>query len=72
METTHSLMPTGETDDEVSFTCLACTRTIVVGKKTPKLIVIDEGEASPHVGVLSGLAAQMGDVMEVDPPSVVP
>lgn len=54
----HEMYCEAETAAEVLFVCRdeACGRRVVVGKRHPRLTVIDRGDfAVPHFGSLGGL-----------------
>lgn len=44
-----------ESADEMMFRCLACPRQVVVGKRAPRLTVIEAGDwGVPHAGATCG------------------
>lgn len=60
--TRHVMEVGGETADEMMFVCPACSRRVVVGKREPKLVVVDRGEFDvSHAGGV-GLDVSVGPV----------
>lgn len=64
METTHTPTAEAETADEVLFGCLSCPRRLVVGKRTGRPVVIDQGDDTvTHVGGTASVGMQVPGIV---------
>lgn len=57
----HQMIVEQETADEALYACEQCSRRLVVGKRVPKSVVIDEGAQVPHLGGTGGVVMSLPD-----------